>query len=337
MSTQWNPPGNPAADSGSDTGHGGEPVAGSDALGQEPLVQETAQEVDGEAVDDDAVAESTSGNVLRDAIENHKPAVFAGLGLISALAVFGIGYALGGSGGSGDEEQPHVTEQYVAVSEEPAQTTDESHDNASTTALQLQDEGITRTPLGDEADALDETLSVTSQHTPSSSSRVSEDHTAAPSAPQGGGDNSAKPENKSDSDGNTKADGKQEVPAGDVVEINKPFEVAPGFVVAVSEPYLLTHAGSDDLLCVKTAYANRTGRIAQFDANHWRMRTPKGSTLLPPVERPDAEGEGLLKSPIENNEALDADVCFNYFDVGRYQFIYDNPALEKVMTWQATF
>lgn len=326
MSTQWNPSGkrdvveddNAMRDSLTD--NNADVVVGLHDVNQDDPEQDAA----GIHVDD-ASTQPKGGNALSNVVANHKPAVFAGLGLTLALVVFGIGYAVGGAGGGDEEAQLQATEQLAVESQAPTSSVDESHNHTSTRSLQPRDEGITRTPLDDESDKAKETLSMTSQHSSSPASDVSKTSETAPSKPQG-------PDVKSEGVGD-----EQNTSERDVVEINKPFEVAPGFVVAVSEPYLLSGKGLGDVLCVKTAYANKTGRIMQFDTNYWRMRTPKGSTLLPPVQKPDATQEGLAQSPIENNEALDADVCFDYFDVGRYQFVYDNPTLEKVMTWQATF
>lgn len=338
-----------------DTPHGSDDGAAAPDGNAVAVEQAVDNNADSEGVAGDAAADDVDEDIARERKVLWRNAAIVG---VSVLAVFGLGYIVSDmrNGASEPSTIPEMSHTQILMSSEP-DVSDEPNvvdqdENTAASTLRLpayvsevnssslapspeESAAATREPERDTdspsaAGGRSETKEAPSEHkgsdTPSKQESVPVQPSPSPSVP------SAQP--TQNADGSDKPAPKRE---NTVININESREVAPGVKVALSDPHLVKNVGvnRETLLCANVAIANRSGKDVVYNADMWKVRTPKGSDLFPPVV--NIESKNFVEGVVQNNKAIDAPLCFIYQSLGRYEFIYDDPHMEGTTTWRATF
>lgn len=349
--------------------HGPKPHVVSDTDNDAPVVNSFASNADASYDDDSSAAEPDGGEAVGDNADGegtdgvdediaHERKVLwrnAAIVGVSVLVVFGLGYIVSDmQNGAGEPSTiPETSQTQILMSSEPDVSDEpdvvDRDENVAASTLRLpayvsevNSSSLAPSPEESVAAAREPQQSADSPSAAGKPSEVKE----APSGDKAAhtpGEQESAPVQPSpspsapptqDADGNDKPTPKRK---NTVININESREVAPGVKIALSDPHLVKNVGvnRETLLCANVAIANRSGKDVVYNADMWKVRTPKGSDLFPPVV--NIESKNFVEGVAQNNNAIDAPLCFNYQSLGRYEFIYDDPHMEGITTWRATF
>ena len=273
---------------------------------------------------------------------------------VSVLAVFGLGYIVSDmrNGASEPSTIPETSQTQILMSSE-SEVIDEPvvadrDDNAVASTLRLpgyvsEVNSSSLAPSPEESVAPTRQSEQDASNTPDAhgegGAKEAPSAPKQPSEPNTQSDNSAPAQPSMSSPAPSADNGGDKAPKREntVININESREVAPGVKVALSDPHLVKNVGAnrETLICANVAIANRSGKDVVYNADMWKVRTPKGSDLFPPVV--NIESKNFVEGVVQNNNAIDAPLCFIYQGLGRYEFIYDDPNMEGITTWRATF
>lgn len=346
--------------------HGPKPHVVSDTDNDAPVVDSSVSNADASYDDDGSAAEPDDDGVVGDNTDSegtdgvdedivHERKVLwrnAAIVGVSVLAVFGLGYIVSDmrNGASEPSTIPETSQTQILMSSEPDVSDEpdgvDRDENAAASTLRLpayvsevnssslapspeESAAATREPQqgADSPSAAGKPSEVKEAPSGDKGAQTPDEQESAPAQP-------SKSPSAQDAGDNDNPMPKRE---NTVININESREVAPGVKIALSDPHLVKNVGvnRETLLCANVAIANRSGRDVVYNADMWKVRTPKGSDLFPPVV--NIESKNFVEGVVQNNNAIDAPLCFIYQGLGRYEFIYDDPNMEGITTWRATF